>query len=456
MKTLYDWQEADVQAALEHDSWFLAYEMGLGKTLVSVEWAKRKAVETVIVVLPLNTRDSWEATIKEQMPGTDVYWLTSDTKNVASFGYLKQGKPGWYLIGWELMRTGALTGQKADLIIADETHKQANYNRSDQSILLREFKSEMKLALSGTPAANTPDGIFASINWLWPDRYSSRWKWINDFWRYRQNGAVFDLVRELTPNGVIDDLPMFTRRLRRDHRTDMPPVLPEVPIKVELSAKQRKLYDRLVEEAGIWLDDDNFISTAIPLAQDIRLRQIALAVPTMVKDERGFDHVTFAENAGSTKIDALIEVLQTDEYQDEPFLVLTHSARVIPTVVAKLAKKGIKAYGFTGETPQGNEPGQRRWLIDNLGKEYRVLIAGIQAIGEGTDGLQYVCHNMFWLSKHPNWLMNEQASMRLDRPGQPEPINVWYTYAENTVDERSLDRLKEIGENLKEMIDNRA
>lgn len=449
MKTLYDWQEEDVCKALEHDSWFIAYEMGLGKTVVAVEWAKRKGVQTAIVVCPLNTRRSWEATIKEQMPGTDVYWLENTPKHVSAFGFLKVDKPGWYLIGWEMMRGGAITGKSADLIIADETHKQANYGRSNQAIFIREIESKYKLALSGTPAANKPEGIFGTINWLWPKRYKSYWNWVEKFWRVKRNGNTFDLIRELHPGAIIADIPMFTRRLRKDHRDDMPAVLPEIPIMVELSAAQRKLYARLEEEAGAWLDEDNFMSTAIPLVQDIRLRQIALAVPTMVKNKDGLDEVTFKPNAGSSKIDALIEVLKSPSTGEESFLVLTHSAKVIPTVVHKLEKAGIKARGFSGDT----KTEERDWLLDNLGGEYRVLVAGIAAIGEGTDGLQYKCHNMFWLSKHPNWLLNKQASMRLDRPGQTEPINQWYTYAEHTVDVTSLERLDEIEENLEAMLD---
>lgn len=444
MFDLYDYQEADLQEAADHDSWFLCYEMSLGKTLVAIEWARRKGdVETIIVVLPLNTRKSWELTLAKQWPDMPFYRLENTKAHVANFGYLKKGRRGVYVIGWELMRTGALTGQYADMVIADETHKQANYGKSDQSILLREFNSKYKIALSGTPAANKPEGIFATINWLWPKRYSSYWNWTKKFWRVIQNGAIFQLVRELTPGGVVADLPMYTRRLVRDHRDDMPPTLPEIPIEVELTPGQRKIYDRLATEAGAWLSDDDFISTAYTFEQDIRLRQVALGVPTI--DSEG--KVTFAENAKSSKLDALVEVL--DATGDEAFLVLTHSAKFVPVTVARLEKKGIKARGFTAGTSQA----ERDWLIENLGVEYRVLVSGIAIIAEGTDGLQHNCHNGFWLSKHPEWLKNKQASGRLDRPGQKEPIRWWYTYAKDTVDEKNIQRLEEIEDNLIEMLD---
>lgn len=438
MKRLYDYQQAELDKALAHDSWFNASEMGLGKTLMSVEWARIKGVQTALVVCPLNTITSWTNTIREQMPDTPVYELRSGKKYAANFARLANGDEGWYLIGWEMMRTGAVTGMHVDLVIADETHKQANFGRSDQSILLREFTAKYKLALSGTPAANRPEGIFATLNWLWPQQYKSYWNWVNQYWRQVRNGAVFTLTREVKPGAIIRDIPMFTRLLRKDHRKDMPAVLPEVPIAVTMSAAQQKIYTRLADEAGVWLGDD-FMSTSVTLVENMRLRQICLGVPTIIDGE-----VTFASNAPSTKIDALIEVLQTDEFKDQTFLVLTHSARFVPTVIAKLDKKGITAAEFTGN---------HKADLTKFGTDYRVLVAGIAAIGEGTDGLQNVCHNMFWLSKHPNWLLNEQASGRLDRPGQTESVNQWYTYVPETVDEDSLERLEEVEDALIEMID---
>jgi SNF2 family DNA or RNA helicase len=454
LKTLHSWQEADVEEALQHDSWFCAYEMSLGKTLVTVEWAKRKGINTAIIVAPLNTFESWRREFKSQWPDMPVYFLKNDSKNVIAFKYLHEQKRGIYLIGWEMMRTGAITGERADLAVADETHKQANFNKSDQSVLIREFDSKYKIALSGTPAGNRPDGIFGTLNWLWPKKYSSYWKWCEKYWRSLRNGSVITLVREIEPGAIVRDIPMFTRRLVKDHRADMPKRLPEIEIPVDLTPGQWKLYNRLAKEAGVWVGDEDsddevsFISTSVKLVEDMRLREIALAVPSMVDGK-----VTFKENAKSSKISALLEVLDNPELQDQGFLVLTHSAKVVPVIVAQLAKKGIKAYGFTGDTKLGDEVGQRQWLLDSLGSEYRVLVAGIAAIAEGTDGLQHKCHNMFWLSKHPNWTLNTQAGQRLDRPGQMFPINEWYTYAPGTVDENSIRRLNEIGESLEAMLD---
>lgn len=456
---LYDYQLEDLERLKHEDNIFVAWEMSLGKTLFTVAWVNEKkkqdpSIKTVVVVLPLNTRRSWEREIKTVFPGENVYRLESSPKNVGNFAKLKDGKPGWYLVGWELMRQGVLLGENMDVAIADETHKQANFGKSEQSRQMQAIQPKYKAALSGTPAANTPDGIFGTQWWLWsathPHLYRSRQRWLDHYWRQKRNGATVDLIREIDPGAIVRDMPAFTRRLTKDHRADMPPVLPEIQVDVELSPRQRQLYDKLDESAAVWLDEENFLPTAYPLEQDIRLRQIALGVPTMVKNEKTLlTDVTFAPNAKSSKIDALVEII-SDQPEEETFLVLVHSAKFIATVVHQLEKKGIKAYGFSGET----KIDRREWLLDNLGTEYRVLVAGIAAIGEGVDGLQHKCHNMVWLSKHPNAYLNKQAAFRLNRPGQQHPINSWYIMATGTVDVSGAERLKDIEYRLDEMIDN--
>ena len=453
MITMYDWQASDVESWAEalnsgaSPSVFVAYEQSLGKTLVTTELAKRIDAETIIIVAPLNTVSSWRRTFAEQYPDMPFAVLGTKKKlDIASFGYLKKGQRGAWIIGWELMRTGALTGQYADLVIADETHRQQS-QKSDSHKMLREIRSKYRMALSGTPAANQPDGIFATLFWLWPDRYSSYTKWVDKFWRTRRNGAVIDFVREITPGAVIADIPVFSRRLRAEHRGDLPKAMPEVDIEVELTPAQRKLYNQFDEFAAAWIDD-SFVPTSVPLAEDMRKLQVTLGVPTVLEDGQ----ISFAPDCKSSKIDALLDTL-SDQPEGSTMLVLCPSARFIPSVVHQLNKKGYKAEGFSGELTPANSD-KRTWVLENFGTEFQVLVAGIAAIGEGTDGLQYKCSRQFWLAKHPNNFLNQQAKWRLDRPGQTEPVQSWYTWATNTVEKSKLERLEEIQENLNELLDN--
>jgi len=445
MIKLFDYQEEDVSRAIAegHKSIFLAYEQALGKTVTAVEFAKRVGVETVVVIGPLSTRRSWEKTVKEMIPDAEFYYLENNKKahDRGTFLRLAEKAPGWYFIGWEFMRTGAITGKYADMVIADEVHRIQNYGKSMTSQTIRWIDSEYKVALSGTPAANRPEGLFSPMNWLWPKRYRSYHKWIEMFWRTMRDGAVIKLVRELTPGGVVADMPFFVRRLKKNHRGDMPPVMPDIEVSTPMTAAQRKIYKQFDELSLAWVGDTP-VPTSNTLVQDLRLKQLTLGVPTVIDGE-----VTFALDCKSTKIEALIEILKDNP--DSTFFVLSPSRPFVDVVVHRLNKAKISAEAYTGDTSQK----RRDVLVETLGTDYRVLVATIPTVAEGLDGLQFVCSRGVWLSKHANAMLNTQAGERLDRPGQTESVQWINMIAPDSKDENTEERLYEIAADLSALYD---
>lgn len=448
----YDWQQEDidkwVSAALSGESKSVGvfYEQSLGKTLVSVEYAKALDLSTIIIVGPLNTELSWRKAFNSQWPDMPFSVLRNTKEHLPNVSNMHRGVRGAYFISWELMRNGSIFDATVDLVIADETHRQQNRG-SNSHHAISGLNSEYKLALSGTPAGNSPDGLFATIKWLWPTRYKNHQAWVDKFWRVRRNGAIIEFVREQKPGGVMADLPLYSRRLREDHREDLPQRLPEVAIPTDMRREQWKLYNALADSQGVWVDDE-FMATSISLTHDLRLGQITLGVPTV--DEDG--EVTFPLDCKSSKMDMLFDVLK-GQPKGATMLVLVPSARFIPAAVAQLNKKGYSARGFSGELTPSNSP-ERLAALEEFGEKFQVLVASIAAIAEGTDGLQHKCSRQFWLDKHPNNMLNSQANMRLDRPGQTEPVMSWYTYVPGTVNEDRIERLETVQGDLDEMIDN--
>jgi SNF2 family DNA or RNA helicase len=234
-------------------------------------------------------------------------------------------------------------------------------------------------------------------------------------------------------------MPFFVRRLKKDHRGDMPPVMPDIEVSTPMTAAQRKIYKQFDEVSLAWIGDTP-VSAAHTLVQDLRLKQLTLGVPTVVDGVVGF-----ADNCKSTKVEALIEVIKDEE--GKAFFVLCPSRPFVDVVVHRLNKAGIKAEAFTGDTKQK----RRDELVETLGDTYRVLVATIPTVAEGLDGLQFKCSRGVWLSKHSNAMLNTQAGERLDRPGQTEPVQ-WYNFiAPDSKDEDTEERLTEIDETLAEL-----
>ena len=72
-------QEQAIQSILDEPTHaaLVASTTGAGKTLLAVEALKRLDVNTVLVIIPLNTIDSWKATFANQWPDFPVYTVTA-------------------------------------------------------------------------------------------------------------------------------------------------------------------------------------------------------------------------------------------------------------------------------------------------------------------------------------------------------------------------------------------
>ena len=73
--------------------------------------------------------------------------------------------------------------------------------------------------------------------------------------------------------------------------------------------------------------------------------------------------------------------------------------------------------------------------------ELDYIVATIASIGEGTDGLQYRCRLMVWLSREDSMMLNEQAFRRLHRRGQQRTVLSIDIVADKTYDEGQLSTL---------------
>jgi ERCC4-related helicase len=184
----------------------------------------------------------------------------------------------------------------------------------------------------------------------------------------------------------------------------------------------------------------------------MRLRQVCLAVPSIRQDwVRKYDKETenwhkewgdvvyFEEDAKSSKIDTVFELLSDLHAEHpEPVLIFTDS-RIFATILTKrLQGKGYRARQFIGGMPSD----ERTWKIENFGVEYEILVATIPAVAEGLDSLQHKSNNEIWMNVSYNRLLNIQAQGRLSRTGQNKTVNRYLIQASETVEVRQASKLR--------------
>ena len=453
---LYDFQRSDVDKFINegHKAGLFAYEQALGKTLTATTLAVELGTGVNLIVAPQVTFEGWETAVHTQTEGAhQLKWMKKNTKaGKKAIEDYYAGVPGWYFITWQLMRGGMLFETYADMVIGDEIHEIQNKNGSAQNILLNEIRSEYRIGLSGTASGNKLAGIYGVISWLWPARYKAYWPWLKKHFLLAGFGHALSPIREKQPGTVTADLPFFVRRLKKDHYADMIPTpLKSVHVYVDMTDKQRKIYEEFDRTSGAWLGDseeDGFVYSQYSIVKMMRLREIALGNPVMVEED-GKWITTFKEDTESAKLDALIDILTEPSNDGEAFVVYTHSKKFIDVVVSRLNKLGITAQAFTGDLNYK----QKRQAINDLGVTYRVMVATQASIGTGTDGLQHKCSRMVILSRDVKMIVNEQAKERLYRPGQKEHVQTWEIIANGSNDLDTNANLDYAQEQVSSMLD---
>lgn len=445
-------QENAIDFALKHKFSLVKAGVGAGKTLVAVEAVLRSEAQRVLVIAPLNTAKSWRSTFHRQSAGqVDVRWINARAAGQKALADVMAGIPGVYFIGREYFR-GKKTWRKVklDFVVYDEVHAISNWKTASFKVA-KTLNATYKLALSATPAGDHMKGMWAISTWLWP-KLTPRgfWNWITEFFHTEHDpfadseyGEGKKVTVERNPGAVWDSLPA-AYTMESVYKEE--PTIHEV--EVDISPVQRRHYRELEEESLTWLKE-NPLAIDLPSVLHTRLRQVCLAVPSV---EQGWvrrkdketgemydalgDIVWFDDDAKSSKIDALVEIL-TDLHAESPVpvLVFTDSRKFATVVTKRLLTKKFRARQFVG----GMSDEERLWKLEQFGKKFDIMVCVISAIGEGTDGLQYVCNTEVWLNFGYYDIQNQQAFGRLSRQGQTKTVQRFIIKARNTVeDEQSL------------------
>lgn len=351
----------------------------------------------------------------------DLYDQHGNLTNQAVDAAMKAGDvPPW-------SRTGTW-----DLVVADESHRMQRKS-SINKLTIKKIKTNHKHASSGTAAGNHQKGLWSTLNWLWPDRYRAFWDWAHTWLevtdeRVSDSKTIQVVGGEKYPGSTWTDIPCVVRWRLESVADQLPDVIERI-VEVPMGPAQREVYAQFESQALAWIDDHP-IAEPLPLTQRIRLRQAALGT-LRIKDfkDDGKPDIDFLKTGAQIKVDYIREILE-DLPEGEPMLVFTHSSKWADMAASLLNGKVGEVRAWTGALSQA----KREELKNAFGKEVRVIVAVIPAIGEGVDGLQHVCRCEVWASMSDDGLLNEQAKKRLQRPGQTQKVQRWLLHSERSID----------------------
>ena len=396
----------------------LADDMGLGKTIQALSLLLLRAEGgPTLVVAPTSVGPNWRAEARRFSPSLKVALYRGRGREGLLNGI---GAHDVLITSYDLVvRDAAALGAVAwHTLVLDEAQAIKNpTTRRAQAIhgLDRAFC----LALTGTPVENRTGELWSLFAAIVPGLLGSAEAFRERFAIPIERWADVDRQRQLSR--LIR--PFLLRRLKREVAPDLPPRI-EQTVRIELSAAERRLYDRarlaaLAELSGPEAGDPDAQRFRL-LAALSRLRQ--LACHPRLDDPNS--------TVPSAKLAATLELLGEAFDAGHRVLVFSQFTRHLALVRAALEAQGRSLLYLDGGTPLGER--EARVAAFQRGTADAFLIS----LGAGGTA-QLTAATISTTGRNP--AVEDQATDRAHRIGQDAPVNVYRLVAEGTIEQAIVE-----------------
>jgi len=418
----------------------LADEMGLGKTLQTISllgYMKhfRNINGPHMVLVPKSTLANWMNEFKKWCPTLRAICLIGDqaTRNVFIRDVMMPG--GWdvCVTSYEMILREKSVFKKFNwkYMVIDEAHRIKN-EESLLSKVIREIKTANRLLLTGTPLQNNLHELWALLNFLLPDIFSSSEDF--DEW-FNTNSCLGDdsLVARL--HGVLK--PFLLRRLKADVEKSLLPKK-ETKIFIPMSKMQRDWYTKIL------LKDIEIVNGAGKM-EKMRLQNILMQLRKCSNHPYLFDGAepgppyTTDEHiiTNSAKLVVLDKLLPKLMAAGSRVLIFTQMARMLDILEDYCWYRGHQYCRIDGNTAHEDRDRQiQEYNAENSSKF--VFMLSTRAGGLGIN--LYTADVVILFDSDWNPQMDLQAMDRAHRIGQKKQVRVFRFIIENTVDEKIVER----------------
>ena len=399
---LMPFQVEGLRLLLERDSLLLADEMGLGKTIQALAALRMLTLSgqlaSSLVVVPASVFGQWREHFGRWAPELRL----SPIRGGADERTAQWRTPAHaHLVSYDTLRADAALARERvwDLVVIDEAQRIKN-PQAEVAGVVQGLPRRRAWALTGTPLENRVEDLASILGFVSP----------------RPADAVPGPMRSgIELRDRLRDLQL--RRRKQD-------VLPQLPprtvtdLTLDMSSAQRVAYERAERDGLLRLDRlGSAVAIANVLELILRLKQICNFDPETGTSVKADDLEGRLESLGAGQ-----RALVFSQFTDGRFgtaAIAGRLARFRPAV-------------YTGEL----HPQQRDQLVRRFqeGGDHQVMILSLRAGGQGLNlqAASYVFHFDSWW----NPAVESQASDRVHRLGQAQPVHVYAYTIEGSVEER--------------------
>ncbi|PHZ07630.1 uncharacterized protein RHIMIDRAFT_242445 [Rhizopus microsporus ATCC 52813] len=420
----------------------LADEMGLGKTLQTISFlGYLKHVRGIpgphLVVVPKSTLHNWLNEFNKWIPDFNAFVFHGDKETRQNL-IKERVIPEDFevcITSYEicLLEKAQFKKIKWQYIIIDEAHRIKNEN-SMLSQLVRILESKNRLLITGTPLQNNLHELWALLNFLLPDVFSS--SEVFDEWFEKQGGDQKKVVEQL--HKVLR--PFLLRRIKSDVEKSLLPKK-ELNVYVRMSPMQRQWYQKILEKDidainGVGINKKEGKTRLLNIVMQLRkccnhpyLFDGAEPGPPFTTDQH------LVDNSG--KMIVLDKLLKKCKAQGSRVLLFSQMSRVLDILEDYCWWRNYEYCRIDGQTNQE----ERIDAIDEYnrpGSSKFIFLLTTRAGGLGinlTTADVVILYDSDW-----NPQVDLQAMDRAHRIGQTKQVYVFRFVTENAIEEKVLER----------------
>lgn len=439
-KKLFNHQEEGVKFLLSRKNCILAFDMGLGKSMISIVAALESGAKKILVVTTASAKINWEREINVFDKQTAIVdgknWKESKFTIInydilKNFHTLVDKKSKKKENMEEIVLKRELVNANFDLIIIDEAHsiKDKDSNRGKIMEELSNSLTDVRVwLLTGTPISNRPMDFFNLLkiikskltdNWLF---FARRYCDAKKMYTTLKNGTKKQILNTSGASNL-EELAdktknLILRRLKKDV-LDMPDKM-VVPMYYRMSYTEQNEYNEL------W---DQYV-----------IKRTQLGKSTNVTQKDLIELILLRQFIANITIPYTIEMVENAIEMGKKVIVFTTFTEELETIKKHFGKKAVAHNGKMSAK-------EKQISIDEFqnNPKINVFIGNIQSAGVAitlTEASVVIFNSFSWVPG-----MNEQAEDRSHRIGQKNDVTVYYQLFEDTISNRmweTLMRKKEI------------
>lgn len=458
----------------------LCDDTGAGKTITSIALVQQiwDAGEVGPCLIVTKSFDVWTEHLEGMgIESNRVHVI--DKKNRLKFiqqvGMIERNpaKAHFYIMHYEALPLAdmvALFRIKWMCVVADEMHKIKN-RKAKRTVAMKKIKTRFKIGATATPGDNLSADVWSLLNWLYPKKYTSFWRWVKYYIECENSFRGYTVfkgpIKERIPEFLEEISPFYISRTLDEITEGTVPQMVYSSTEVDMSWQQEEAYKNIVEQQMAYLGDDLLVA-GTQLEASMRMHQLAnsfgrLEVGWRWKTANGerirVPKFSVRLEEPSTKLDRLMEILDGKRFivsdentipaeflkfasltaqipNDVPVVIFTTYIDMVNMACVRMDELGIKYVKATGLSEMTAD--EAAAIFQSGGA--RVFIGTAQTIGESiTLTRAHVC---IYIDVHWSPRVKKQCDGRIRRIGQTKTPWAIDIKTRDSVDYVKLDRVR--------------